>query len=134
MITEPKLTIERKGIDAFEVRNLLHMLMLAEPGWVIPAGRYERRYAAFAVSTVKRGNRAYFRALHHQIQNGGAEAMFYDLQRMDLGDWHPRNIPEALLTDPALQIGAMVSNSLAQRQASPRKRKDALRRADQSLG
>ena len=29
--------------------------------------------------------------------------MFYDLQRMDLGDWHPRNIPEALLTDPALQ-------------------------------
>src|SRR6516164_2054820 len=26
MITEPKLTIERKGIDAFEVRNLLHML------------------------------------------------------------------------------------------------------------
>jgi hypothetical protein len=103
MITEPKLTIERKGIDAFEVRNLLHMLMLAEPGWVIPAGRYERRYAAFAVSTVKRGDRAYFRALHHQIQNGGAEAMFYDLQRMDLGDWHPRNIPEALLTNPALQ-------------------------------
>ena len=77
--------------------------MLAEPGWVIPAGRYERRYAAFAVSTVKRGDRPYFRALHHQIQNGGAEAMFYDLQRMDLGDWHPRNIPEALLTDPALQ-------------------------------
>jgi hypothetical protein len=103
MITEPKLTIERKGIDAFEVRNLLHMLMLAEPGWVIPAGRYERRYAAFAVSTVKRGDRPYFRALHHQIQNGGAEAMFYDLQRMDLGDWHPRNIPEALLTNPALQ-------------------------------
>jgi hypothetical protein len=32
MITEPKLTIERKGIDAFEVRNLLHIIMLAEPG------------------------------------------------------------------------------------------------------
>jgi hypothetical protein len=48
MITEPKLTIERKGIDAFEVRNLLHILMLAEPGWVIPAGRWERRYACGA--------------------------------------------------------------------------------------
>lgn len=23
--------------------------------------------------------------------------MFYDLARMDLGDWHPREIPEALL-------------------------------------
>ena len=103
MITEPKLTIERKGIDTFEVRNMLHIVMLAEPGWVIPAGRYERRYAAFAVSTVKRGHRPYFRALHHQIHNGGAEAMFYDLRNLDLQGWHPREIPEALLTNPALQ-------------------------------
>jgi hypothetical protein len=29
--------------------------------------------------------------------------MFYDLLAMDLGDWHPRGIPEALLTNPALQ-------------------------------
>jgi hypothetical protein len=103
MITEPKLTIERKGIDAFEVRNLLHIIMLAEPGWVIPAGRYERRYAAFAVSTAQRGQRGYFRALHEQIHNGGAEAMFYELREMDLGDWHPREVPDALLTNPALQ-------------------------------
>src|SRR6516162_1217583 len=102
MITEPKLTIERKGIDAFEVRNLLHIVMLAEPGWVIPAGRYERRYAAFAVNTAMRGNRAYFRALHDQIHNGGAEAMFHELQRMDLGDWHPREVPNELLTNSAL--------------------------------
>jgi hypothetical protein len=103
MITEPKLTIERKGIDAFEVRNLLHITMLAEPGWVIPAGRYERRYAAFAVSTVNRGKREYFRALHDQIQNGGAEAMFHDLRAVDLEGWHPREVPEALLTNPTLQ-------------------------------
>jgi hypothetical protein len=103
MITEPKLPIERKGIDRYEVRNLLHIIMLAEPGWVIPAGRYERRYAAFAVSNVKRGDHAYFRALHNQIKNGGAEAMFYDLRMMDLGGWHPREIPGALLNNPALQ-------------------------------
>ena len=29
--------------------------------------------------------------------------MFYDLRAMDLGDWHPREIPEALLRNPALQ-------------------------------
>jgi len=77
--------------------------MLAEPGWVIPAGRYERRYAALTVSSVRRGDKAYFRALHKQIAEGGAEAMFYDLLEMDLGDWHPRHIPEALLCNPALQ-------------------------------
>jgi Family of unknown function (DUF5906) len=103
MITEPTLPIERKGLDVFEVKNFLHVIMLAEPGWVIPAGRYERRYAAIAVSGAKRGDKAYFKALHRQIYNGGAEAMFYDLAAMDLGDWHPREIPEALLTNPALQ-------------------------------
>src|SRR6476659_2730363 len=77
--------------------------MLAEPGWVIPAGRYERRYAALAVSPIKRGDKSYFRTLHKQIAEGGAEAMLYDLQRMDLGDWHPRDIPHALLCNPALQ-------------------------------
>jgi hypothetical protein len=103
MITEETLPIERKGIDLIQVPNYLHVVMLAEPGWVIPAGRYERRYAALAIPPIKRGDKAYFRALHKQIAEGGAEAMLYDLQRMDLGDWHPRDIPEALLCNPALQ-------------------------------
>jgi hypothetical protein len=54
MITEPTLPIERKGIDLIQVPNYLHVMMLAEPGWVIPAGRYERRYAALDVSAIKR--------------------------------------------------------------------------------
>ena len=29
--------------------------------------------------------------------------MFYDLEKMELGDWHPRDIPDALLSNPALQ-------------------------------
>ncbi len=35
----------------------------------------------------------YFGALKHEIENGGAEAMLYDLLRLDLGKWHPRQIP-----------------------------------------
>jgi hypothetical protein len=102
MITEATLPIERKGIDLVQAPNCLHVLMLAEPGWVIPAGRFERRYAALAVSASRRRDRAYFEALHQQIAHGGAEAMFYDLQRMDLDGWHPRNVPQSLLTNPAL--------------------------------
>jgi hypothetical protein len=103
MITEPTLPIERKGFDLILVPNYLHVVMLAEPGWVIPAGRYERRYAALSVSDVRMGDRNYFNALHRQIAGGGAEAMMWDLQRMDLGDWHPREIPESLLKGSALQ-------------------------------
>jgi hypothetical protein len=103
MITEPTLTIEPKGIGRFQIRNCLHIMMLAEPGWVIPAGRHERRYAAFEVSSLRRGDKDYFKRLHQQIDAGGAEAMFFDLQVMDLGDWHPREIPEELLHGAALQ-------------------------------
>ena len=103
MITEPTLPIERKGYDLILVPNYLHVVMLAEPGWVIPAGRYERRYAAFSVSDGRMGQREYFNALHRQIAEGGAEAMLWDLQRMDLGDWHPREIPVSLSKGSALQ-------------------------------
>src|SRR5262249_38618526 len=104
LITEPRLPIERKGFDLIWVPNYLHVVMPAEPGWVIPAGRYERRYAALSVSDRRRGDREYFRALHRQIkEEGGAEAMRWDLQRMDLGGWHPREIPESLLKGSALQ-------------------------------
>ena len=84
MITETTLPIERKGIDLIQVPTTCTCSMLAEPGWVIPAGRFERRYAALAVSTVTRGDREYFRAPHKQINEGGAEAMFYDLRAMEL--------------------------------------------------
>ena len=103
MITEKWLPIERKGIDLTQVLNRLHVVMLAEPGWVIPAGRFERRYAALAVDNQKQGNKTYFKALHNQIANGGAEAMFYDLRGKDLQGFHPREIPETLLRNPALQ-------------------------------
>jgi hypothetical protein len=49
------------------------------------------------------GDRAYFTALHRQIADGGAEAMFHELQRMPLGDWHPREIPASMLHGAALQ-------------------------------
>jgi hypothetical protein len=92
MITEDTLFIEPKYFNQYEAKNYIHSLILAEPGWVIPAGRNERRYAVFHVGERYLGDRKYFKALHHQIDNGGAAAMLYDLQQMNLGDWHPREI------------------------------------------
>ena len=103
MITEETLAIENKGYTLITVPNYLHVMILAEPGWVIPAGRYERRYAAFSLNDAMRGKHEYFKALHDQIERGGAEAMMWDMWEMDLGDWHPREIPESLLKGTALQ-------------------------------
>jgi energy-coupling factor transporter ATP-binding protein EcfA2 len=104
MITEPELPpIQPKGFNTKKVPNYLHVVMLAEPGWVVPAGKHERRYAVLSVSDKNIGDVKYFTALRNEIANGGAEAMFHDLRRIDLGDWHPRQIPETLLHSAAIQ-------------------------------
>jgi energy-coupling factor transporter ATP-binding protein EcfA2 len=103
MITEPELPIQHKGFNTKKVPNYLHVLMLAEPGWVVPAGKHERRYAVLSVSDKHIGDVKYFTALRNEIANGGAEGMFHDLRRIDLGDWHPRQIPETLLHSAAIQ-------------------------------
>jgi hypothetical protein len=78
-------------------------MILAEPGWAIPAGKNERRYAVFEVDQRYMQKKEYFEPLNEQIERGGAEAMFWDLQRFDLGGWHPREIPQALLHGAGLR-------------------------------
>ena len=67
-----------------------------------PAGHDERRYAVFDVSDryTKSGadadkSKAYFDALHRELETGRLEAMMYDLMNWDLGDWHPRQVYES---------------------------------------
>jgi hypothetical protein len=102
MITEEDLPIRRMYCETYRAKNYLHILMLAEPGWVIPAGKFERRYATLSVNDKYRGDRGYFKALNRQMAEGGIRAMFYDLKNVRLGDWHPREIPDALLRGGAL--------------------------------
>lgn len=95
IITEPVLTIEGKGVNLVQAKNRLHIIMSSNHAWVVPATIDERRFAIFDVPDKRIGDRAYFKALFAQLDNGGRAAMLYDLMQMDLGDWHPReNIPK----------------------------------------
>jgi hypothetical protein len=108
MITEPTLAIEAKGFDVRNVRNHIHLLMLGEPGWSVPAGQDERRYAVFGVSEEVHDEK-YFKALYKEIEGDGPAAMLWDLQQMELGDWHPRQIhrTEALRHQQDLSLPAL---------------------------
>lgn len=90
LITEDTVPIEKKGVDLEHVVNRLHIVMAANADWVVPASHDERRYAVFDVLEDRRRDKKYFDALNAEMANGGLEAMLYDLQRMELGDWHPR--------------------------------------------
>jgi hypothetical protein len=95
MVTERTLTIEPKGIDMFNWPNRLGIVQSTNEKWVVPATWDERRYAVFEVNPVYMQRREYFEPLFAEIDGGGAAAMLYDLLRMDLDGWHPRNdIPQ----------------------------------------
>lgn len=89
-LTEETIVIEGKGVDAAAWPNMLHVIMSSNSEWVVPAGRHERRYAVFDVSSAQRQKKEYFKPLFAQMDAGGLAAMLHDMLAMDLGDWHPR--------------------------------------------
>lgn len=102
MITEEYIDSESKHKDPIAIKNRLHIAMATNNEWVIPAGPNERRYFVETVSSMYAKNRAteakrkvYFTRLWGEMDNGGREAMLFDLLNYNLKEWHPRNdIPE----------------------------------------
>jgi hypothetical protein len=97
LITEYFLFIEPKFRGAFMARNMLHIIMAANEDWPIPAGEHERRFEVYDVSDEKmQQNETYFKPIFRQLEEeGGYEAMLWDLQHMELGDFHPRDNPKS---------------------------------------
>ena len=93
LITEPTLFIEPKGRDAITAPNFLHAMLSSNEDWVVPAGEGERRFFKCVVSEVHARDPKWFGPLYAQLDNGGYEAMLFDLLNFDLGDWHPRHLP-----------------------------------------
>lgn len=91
LITEDTLAIEAKGKDVIHARNMLHVMMASNEDWVAPAGlEDERRFAVFEVNSKFQGNHVFFQMLNDQLNDGGLQALLWDLKTRDLGDFHPR--------------------------------------------
>ena len=111
LLTEPTLLIEAKGRDAVTVPNHLHVLLLSNEDWVVPAGENERRFFMSHVSEAKMQNEHWFKAIDDQLKSGGYEAMLFDLMNYKLDDWHPRRVPQAngLVSQQARSLPALDS-------------------------
>lgn len=82
LITEPTLSIERKGLDAVEEHNCVHLFMATNEEWSIPAMLKERRFFALNVSSDRRQDIAYFGALDAELKAGGLGAFLELLLRI----------------------------------------------------
>jgi hypothetical protein len=99
LITSPIQQIEAKGIDAIRLPNYLRVLMTSNEGWVVPAGKDERRHAVFNVDPRCAKNSTYFAEMDEELANGGLECLLADLLAFDLSsvDLHRLPVTEALL-------------------------------------
>ncbi len=93
VITEDQITVEKKNVDAFTVRNRLKIIMATNEDHAILAGEDERRYLVLHVSDCKKQDHAYFGGLDRWWSNGGKESFLGYLLDYDLTNFDIRKVP-----------------------------------------
>ena len=94
LVTDPMLPIEQKFVDAEADVNLLHLIILSNNDWVVPASDKERRFFMVDVSGEKIGDFSYFRAIQEELEHGGHAALLhYLLNEVDVSDFNVRDVP-----------------------------------------
>lgn len=93
LITEPSITIEKKGVDVFSVPNRLKIMMATNNDWCVPAGIDERRYLVLDVSDRHKQDHAYFTKLNQHMECGGLANLLHFLLHLDLSDFNVRAVP-----------------------------------------
>jgi hypothetical protein len=126
LVTEPTLTVEPKGKDLFKVKNNVNVLIASNSDWVVPAGLEERRFFTVDVDDCLKGDYDFFKKLTAQMDNGGREAMLYDLQKMDISGVNLRGFER---TD-ALLDQILESMTLVQKWWFTQLRRGAIRMVD----
>jgi hypothetical protein len=99
MVTEDYIVVEPKGKEAFTIKMHANFIFASNSDWIVPAATEERRFFTIDVSSARMGDAEYFKRLSHEMENGGREAMLYDLLHHDITGVDLRAFPrrEALL-------------------------------------
>lgn len=112
LVTERKLTVERKGIDAFSYNNCARVGIASNEDWFIPAGPQSRRWYVTETDNSKTRDYDWFARIRAEMDNGGIEAMMYDLLERQIIS-NLRRAPEtALLHDQRTRYASSRKDSI----------------------
>lgn len=95
MITEQDCVIEGKGKDRIRVRNFKHIILSSNEDWPVHLDPDDRRFLVIRVSEQHKEDHEYFKSIQEQLNNGGYEALLYDLLHEDLTNFNPRKMPSS---------------------------------------
>ena len=93
VITEPFLVVEPKGRDAVQSPNYLHVMMATNEDWAVPASLRSRRWLVLDVNESRANDHDYFKAIQHELDHGGHEAMLHELLHRDISSTNLRDVP-----------------------------------------
>lgn len=94
LITEDRIVVESKGVDAETSANCVHLMMASNDAWVVPADLKDRRFFVLDVDGKRVKDRAYFRDLIHTMREGGSSNLLHHLLTMDLSEFDVRDMPK----------------------------------------
>jgi Family of unknown function (DUF5906) len=99
LLTGQTIMIEPKGVNAYQVKNFLHVFICTNAKWAIPATQDERRWFILNVSDLRRKDFSYFRKICDDMAAGGRANLLHYLLHLDLSGFEFRDVPdtEALL-------------------------------------
>lgn len=84
MITEPTWLINEKNINARVEANHTNFVFLSNELQPLAPGEGDRR---LLVAWVRKKEKAFYRAVAQELENGGIEAFYYYLLNLDIGDF-----------------------------------------------
>ncbi|MUH73632.1 DUF5906 domain-containing protein [Psychrosphaera haliotis] len=93
LISEPRATLERKGIDPIQVQNSARFIFASNHDFVLKAGSKERRYLVLEPDSSIAQDKGYFDVLWQWINNDGSAHLMHYLLNYDLKDFDPRRAP-----------------------------------------
>ncbi len=95
MITERSCLIEGKGKDRIVVRNFKHVILSSNEDWPVSLDADDRRFFVLTVSEKHKEDHEYFKAIQEELDNGGYEALLFDLLNEDISNFNPRKLPSS---------------------------------------
>ena len=99
LITGSFHTIERKGFEPYQARNLARVVILGNERWLVPATADERRFTVLKVGNGRKQDGAFFGAMVDGMQGGGYSLLLHFSlldSRSVRGGHQPRTRTEAL--------------------------------------
>ena len=95
LITEPRITIEPKFVDAYSARNHNNIDVISNASHFVPVSGTARRFFIPTVSSGRANEHAYFDKINTELHDGGYEALLYHLlHEIDLRDFNVRAVPK----------------------------------------